>query len=220
MRVTQGKGVMPDGTSRFTCNGKTIYHYMGTSCFSEYTVIAEVSCAKIQQEAPLDKVCLLGCGVTTGYGAAINTAKVTKGSNCVIFGLGGVGLSVIQGCKAQGASKIIGVDINPKKFDIAKLMGATDFINPKEQDPMKTIVELTDGGADFSFECIGNTDLMRLALECCHKGWGECIIIGFFSKFKLRSCRTRKRNMYKTLSIGDWKSMERKRFWRCKGKKN
>lgn len=181
VRSTQGKGVMPDGTTRFTCQGKTIYHYMGCSTFSEYTVIAEVSCAVIQKDAPLEKVCLLGCGITTGFGAALNTAKVTKGSNVVVFGLGGVGLSVIQGAKYCGAKKIVAVDINPKKFDMAKLMGATDFLNPnevKDGNVVQAIIDLTDGGADFSFECVGNVKLMRQALECCHRGWGECTIVG------------------------------------------
>lgn len=181
VRATQGKGVMPDGTSRFTCQGKTVYHYMGCSTFSEYTVIAEVSCAVIQKDAPLEKVCLLGCGVTTGFGAALNTAKVTKGSNVVVFGLGGVGLSVIQGAKYCGANKIIAVDINPKKWEMAKLMGATDFLNPndvKDGNVVQAIVDLTDGGADYSFECVGSVKLMRTALECCHRGWGECTIVG------------------------------------------
>eukprot|EP01080_Neovahlkampfia_damariscottae_P011657 gene11657-4894_t len=182
IRITQGNGVMPDGTSRFTCKGETISHYMGTSCFSEYTVVAEISCAKINEKAPMDSVCLLGCGVTTGFGAATNTAKVEKGSTCAVFGLGGVGLSAIQGCSFSGASKIIAVDINPSKFDMAKVMGATDFVNPKElkegETTVSKIVELTDGGVDYSFECIGNTITMRQALECCHKGWGESVIIG------------------------------------------
>lgn len=180
IRSTQGKGLMPDGTSRFSKNGKPIYHYMGTSTFAEYTVIPEISLAKINSNAPLEKVCLLGCGVTTGIGAVLNTAKVEKGSTVGVFGLGGIGLSVIQGAKMAGASRIIGVDINNNKSEIAKKLGATDFINPKEIKISLTeeIIELTDGGVDYSFECVGNVELMRTALESCHKGWGESIIIG------------------------------------------
>ncbi|KAJ3129391.1 NAD/NADP dependent alcohol dehydrogenase [Nowakowskiella sp. JEL0407] len=180
IRVTQGQGLMPDGTSRFTCKGQKIFHYMGTSTFSEYTVVAEISVAKIQPEARLDRCCLLGCGVSTGYGAAVNTAKVEKGSIVAVFGLGGVGLSVIQGAKACGASRIIGVDMNPSKFDLAKKLGATEFLNPKDSDRpiQQVIVDMTDGGVDYSFECIGNVNVMRAALECCHKGWGQSIIIG------------------------------------------
>lgn len=180
IRVTQGKGLMPDGTTRFSYNGKPIYHYMGTSTFSEYTVLPEISVAKIDEKAPLDKVCLLGCGVTTGIGAVLNTAKVEEGSTVAVFGLGGIGLSVIQGAQMAKASKIIGIDINPSKFEMAKSFGATDFVNPKDYDKpiQEVIVELTDGGVDYSFECIGNVDLMRSALECCHKGWGVSTIIG------------------------------------------
>lgn len=180
IRSTQGKGLMPDGTSRFTCKGKTIYHYMGTSTFSEYTVLPEISVAKVHPDAPLDKVCLLGCGITTGYGAVKNTAKVEKGATVAVFGLGGVGLSVIMGAASVGASRIIGVDINAKKFDIAMSFGATECINPKEfEKPIQEVlVEMTDGGLDYTFECIGNINTMRAALECCHKGWGESIIIG------------------------------------------
>lgn len=180
IRETQGKGVMPDGTSRFTCKGKPVFHYMGISGFSEYTVVAEISVAKIQNDAPLSKVCLLGCGITTGYGAALNTAKVEKGSTCAVFGLGGVGLSVIQGCVEAGASRIIGVDINESKFALAKKFGATECINPKSsQTPIQTVlVEATDGGCDYTFECVGNVGLMRAALEACHKGWGVSTIIG------------------------------------------
>eukprot|EP01090_Pellita_catalonica_P021355 TRINITY_DN7976_c0_g1_i4.p1 TRINITY_DN7976_c0_g1~~TRINITY_DN7976_c0_g1_i4.p1 ORF type:complete len:219 (-),score=33.61 TRINITY_DN7976_c0_g1_i4:37-693(-) len=171
---------MPDGTSRFTCKGKTIYHFMGTSTFTEYTVVAEISVAVVPEKAPLKKVCLLGCGITTGYGAAINTANVDAGSNCVVFGLGGVGLSVIQGCKAAGAAQIIGIDLNEAKFPLAKEMGATKCINPKKFDKAieDVIRDETDGGADFSFEAIGNVNTMRAALECCHKGWGVSTIIG------------------------------------------
>jgi S-(hydroxymethyl)glutathione dehydrogenase/alcohol dehydrogenase len=173
---------MPDGTSRFTCKGKELYHFMGTSTFSQYTVLPEISLAKVSPEAPLDKVCLLGCGITTGYGAALNTMKVEAGSNVAVFGLGGVGLAAIMGAKEAGAAKIIGVDINPDKFELARSFGATDFVNPKELPEGATttskIIEMTDGGVDYSFECIGNVHTMRQALECCHKGWGESCIIG------------------------------------------
>jgi S-(hydroxymethyl)glutathione dehydrogenase/alcohol dehydrogenase len=197
IRVTQGKGLMPDGTSRFSKDGKTIYHYMGTSTFAEYTVVPEIALAKINPKAPLEKVCLLGCGVTTGIGAVLKTAKVEAGSNIAVFGLGGIGLSVIQGAKMAQAGKIIAIDINPDKFSLAEKFGATHCLNPNvshgeddenaeaglEQRSLgKTIVdkiiELTDGGVDYSFECVGNVKLMRQALECCHKGWGESIIIG------------------------------------------
>jgi S-(hydroxymethyl)glutathione dehydrogenase/alcohol dehydrogenase len=180
IRATQGQGLMPDGSSRFSHNGNTIYHYMGTSTFSEYSVLPEIAIAKINKEAPLDKVCLLGCGITTGIGAVLNTAKVEAGSTVVIFGLGGIGLSVIQGAVMAQAGRIVCVDINEDKFDMARMLGATDFVNPKNYDqPIQdVIVDLTDGGADYSFECVGNVDLMRSALECCHKGWGESVIIG------------------------------------------
>ncbi len=171
---------MPDGTTRFSYNGEPVYHYMGCSTFSEYTVVPEISLAKIPKEAPLEKVCLLGCGVTTGIGAVLNTAKVEEGATVAIFGLGGIGLAAIIGAKMAKASRIIAIDINPAKFDVARELGATDFINPKEHTkPIQdVIVELTDGGVDYSFECIGNVNLMRAALECCHKGWGESVIIG------------------------------------------
>ncbi len=180
VRSTQGKGVMPNGTSRFSQNGKTIYHYMGTSTFSEYTVLPEISLAKINPKAPLDKVCLLGCGITTGIGAVLNTAKVEPGATVAVFGLGGIGLSVIQGAVMAKAGRIIAIDINPDKFDMAKQLGATDFVNPNDSsDPIQdVIVELTNGGVDYSFECIGNPSIMRAALECCHKGWGVSTIIG------------------------------------------
>ena len=180
VRATQGKGLMPDGTSRFSYNGQPLFHYMGTSTFSEYTVVPEISLAVIDQDAPLEKVCLLGCGVTTGIGAVLNTAKVTPGSTVAIFGLGGIGLAAIQGAVMAQAGRIIGVDTNPGKFELARNMGATDCVNPKDFDrPIQdVIVEMTDGGVDFSFECIGNVDVMRAALECCHKGWGESVIIG------------------------------------------
>ena len=180
VRATQGKGLMPDGTTRFSYNGQPIYHYMGTSTFSEYTVVPEISLAKIDPDAPLEKVCLLGCGVTTGIGAVHNTAKVKPGDTVAVFGLGGIGLAVIQGAVQAGASRIIGVDVNPAKFPLALEMGATDCVNPRdhEQPIQDVIVGMTDGGVDFSFECIGNVDVMRSALECCHKGWGESVIIG------------------------------------------
>lgn len=171
---------MPDGTSRFSCNGKTLLHFMGTSTFSEYTVLPEVSLAKVNTKAPLDKVCLLGCGVSTGYGAAINTAKVEAGSTVAVWGLGAVGLAVIMGCKELGASRIIGVDINPDKSPLAQQFGATEFFNPKDHDrpAQQVLVEMTDGGLDYTFECIGNVVTMRAALEACHKGWGVSTIIG------------------------------------------
>lgn len=180
IRATQGKGLMPDGTSRFSLNGKGIYHYMGTSTFANYTVLPEISVAKIREDAPFDKVCYIGCGVTTGVGAVINTAKVEPGANVIVFGLGGIGLNVIQGAKMVGADKIIGVDLNPAKRPLAEKFGMTDFVNPQEldKDLVSYLVELTDGGADYSFECIGNVNVMRQALECCHKGWGVCTIIG------------------------------------------
>ncbi|WP_349676371.1 S-(hydroxymethyl)glutathione dehydrogenase/class III alcohol dehydrogenase [Thalassospira sp. UBA1131] len=180
IRATQGKGLMPDGTSRFSQNGKPIYHYMGCSTFSEYTVLPEISLAKINKTAPLEEVCLLGCGVTTGMGATVNAAKVQKGDSVAVFGLGGIGLSAIIGAQMAGAGRIVAIDLNEKKFDLAKKLGATDCINPKDYDKpiQEVIVELTDGGVDWSFECIGNVNVMRSALECCHKGWGESVIIG------------------------------------------
>ena len=179
IRATQGQGVMPDGTSRFSIDGKPLYHYMGTSTFSNFTVLPEIAVAKIREDAPFDKVCYIGCGVTTGIGAVINTAKVRPGSNVVVFGLGGIGLNVIQGARMVGADMIVGVDINPKKVPLAKKFGMTDFINAAEVDNVvSAIVDLTDGGADYSFECIGNVTTMRQALECCHRGWGESTIIG------------------------------------------
>ncbi|WP_416203414.1 S-(hydroxymethyl)glutathione dehydrogenase/class III alcohol dehydrogenase [Xanthomonas euvesicatoria] len=180
VRATQGKGLMPDGTTRFSYNGEPIYHYMGCSTFSEYTVVPEISLAVVNPEAPLEKVCLLGCGVTTGIGAVHNTAKVKPGESVAVFGLGGIGLAVIQGAVQAKAGRILAIDTNPGKFDLARSMGATDCINPKDYDTpiQEVIVELTDGGVDFSFECIGNVNVMRSALECCHKGWGESVIIG------------------------------------------
>ncbi len=179
IRATQGKGVMPDGTSRFSLNGEKIHHYMGTSTFANFTVLPEIAVAKIRDDAPFEKVCLIGCGVTTGIGAVINTAKVEPGSNVVVFGLGGIGLNVIQGARLVGANQIIGIDLNPAKRDLAEKFGMTHFINPNEvDDVVAAIIYLTDGGADYSFECIGNVNVMRQALECCHKGWGESVIIG------------------------------------------
>ncbi|MEO6984153.1 MAG: S-(hydroxymethyl)glutathione dehydrogenase/class III alcohol dehydrogenase [Paralcaligenes sp.] len=179
IRATQGKGQMPDGTSRFTVGGKSVHHYMGTSTFSNHVVVPEIALAKIRDDAPFDKVCYIGCGVTTGVGAVVFTAKVEAGANVVVFGLGGIGLNVIQGAKMVGADKIIGVDLNPRREALARKFGMTHFINPSEVDNVVDhIVQLTDGGADYSFECIGNTKVMRQALECCHKGWGQSIIIG------------------------------------------
>jgi len=180
VRETQGKGLMPDGTSRFSKDGEPIYHYMGCSTFSEYTVLPEKSLAKVNKTAPLEEVCLLGCGVTTGMGAVLKTAKVQEGDTVAIFGLGGIGLSAIIGARMAGAGRIIGIDINESKFDLAKQLGATDVVNPQNFDKpiQEVIVEMTDGGVDYSFECIGNVNVMRSALECCHKGWGESVIIG------------------------------------------
>ena len=180
IRKTQGKGVMPDGRSRFSSNGEMIHHYMGTSTFSEYTVLPEIAVAKINPEAPLEKVCLLGCGVTTGIGAVHNTAKVEQGSSVAVFGLGGIGLAVIIGAVQAGAERIIAIDINPDKFAIARELGATECINPRDHSApiQEVLIDLTDGGVDYSFECVGNVELMRAALEACHKGWGESIIIG------------------------------------------
>jgi S-(hydroxymethyl)glutathione dehydrogenase/alcohol dehydrogenase len=180
IRATQGKGLMPDGTSRFSHEGRLIHHYMGTSTFSEYTVLPEISVAKISKAAPLEKVCLLGCGVTTGIGAVRNTAKVEPGSTVAVFGLGGIGLAVVIGAVMAGASRILAIDVNPEKFAIARQLGATDCIDPTayEEPIQQVIVDLTDGGVDYSFECIGNVEVMRAALESCHKGWGESTIIG------------------------------------------
>jgi len=180
VRDTQGQGLMPDGTTRFTKDGTELYHYMGTSTFSEYTVVPEVSLAKVSKDAPLDKVCLLGCGITTGIGAVFNTAKVEEGSTVAVFGLGAIGLAVIQGARMANCSRIIAIDINPSKFEFAKQLGATECVNPNDYDDpiQQVIVELTSGGVDYSFECIGNVNIMRSALECCHKGWGESTIIG------------------------------------------
>nr|WP_299243086.1 S-(hydroxymethyl)glutathione dehydrogenase/class III alcohol dehydrogenase [uncultured Halomonas sp.] len=180
VRATQGQGLMPDGTTRFSFEGKKLHHYMGCSTFSEYTVVPEVSLAKVSKEAPMDKICLLGCGVTTGIGAVRNTAKVEPGSTVAVFGLGAIGLAVIQGAQIAKADRIIAVDVNPDKFELARQFGATEFVNPKDySDPIQQVlIDMTDGGVDYSFECIGNVNVMRSALECCHKGWGESIIIG------------------------------------------
>lgn len=179
IRETQGRGLMPDGTSRISYRGQKIHHYMGTSTFAEYTVVPEIALAKVRKDAPLDKICLLGCGVTTGIGAVLHTAKVEPGASVAVFGLGGIGLSVIQGAVMAGADRIIAVDLNEKKFPLAEQFGATDFVNPGVvEDAEAAIIEMTDGGVDYSFECIGNVETMGTALRCCHKGWGESIIIG------------------------------------------
>ncbi|MGD8862238.1 MAG: S-(hydroxymethyl)glutathione dehydrogenase/class III alcohol dehydrogenase [Myxococcales bacterium] len=180
VRATQGRGLMPDGTSRFSLGGKPIHHFMGCSTFSEYTVLPEISLARISDKAPLEKVCLLGCGITTGIGAVLNTAKVDPGSTVAVFGLGGVGLSIVQGAVMAKAERILAIDINPGKFELARQLGATDCVNPKDHDRpiQEVIVEMTDGGVDYSFEAVGNVELMRAALECCHKGWGESTIVG------------------------------------------
>jgi S-(hydroxymethyl)glutathione dehydrogenase/alcohol dehydrogenase len=180
IRATQGKGLMPDGSSRFSIDGKQVHHYMGCSTFSNYTVLPEIALAKIREDAPFQKVCYIGCGVTTGIGAVLNTAKVEAGANVVVFGLGGIGLNVIQGARLVGADKIIGVDINPRRKPLAEAFGMTEFVNPQELkgDLVPYLVDRTGGGADYSFECVGNVDLMRQALECCHRGWGVSVIIG------------------------------------------
>jgi len=213
IRATQGKGVMPNGTKRFTCKGKELFHFMGTSTFSEYTVCAEISVAKIDSKARLDRVCLLGCGISTGYGAALNTAKVEKGSVCAVWGLGAVGLAVIMGCKAAGASRIIGVDLNPDKFGTAKEFGATECINPKDFDRpiQEVVVEMTDGGCDYTFECIGIVECMRAALEACHKGWGESVVIGVAAAGKELSTRPFQLvtgRVWRGSAFGGWKSRE------------
>lgn len=213
IRTTQGKGVMPDGTSRFTCKGKIISHFMGCSVFSEYTVVADVSIAKIDPIAPLEKVCLLGCGVPTGYGAALNTAKVEKNSTCAIWGLGAVGLAVGLGCKAAGASRIIGIDINKDKFEVAKKFGFTEFINPNDykRSIQEVLIELTDGGLDYTFECVGNVETMRAALEACHKGWGTSVIVGVAAAGKEISTRPFQLvtgRVWKGTAFGGWKSKD------------
>jgi len=191
VRLTQGKGLMPDGTTRFRCKGKEVFHYMGTSTFSQYTVVADISLCKVNEKADLGKVCLLGCGIPTGLGAALNTAKVEEGSNTAVWGLGAVGLAAIMGCKVAGAKMIIAVDINPAKFAVAREFGATHCLNPKELSvPVEEeIIKMTDGGCDFTFECIGNVRTMHSALVACHKGWGESVIIGVAGKGQEISCR-------------------------------
>jgi S-(hydroxymethyl)glutathione dehydrogenase/alcohol dehydrogenase len=211
IRATQGKGVMPDGTSRFTCKGQVVFHFMGCSTFSQYTVVAEISVAKVPDSVPLDKVCLLGCGISTGYGAAINTAKVEEGSTCAIWGLGAVGLAVAMGCRAQKAARIIGVDVNESKFEVAKAFGVTEFVNPKKLDKSVTeaIVEMTDGGCDYTFECIGNVNTMRAALESCHKGWGESTIIGVAAagqEISTRPFQLVTGRVWRGSAFGGWKS--------------
>src|SRR5690606_2127207 len=180
IRTTQGQGLMPDGTSRFSYKGQMVHHYMGTSTFANHTVLPEIAVAKVRPDAPFDKICYIGCGVTTGIGAVINTAKVEPGANCIVFGLGGIGLNVIQGLRLVGANMIVGVDVNPEKKEWGERFGMTHFVNPKEVDGdlVAHLVDLTGGGADYTFECIGNVQVMRTALECCHKGWGESVIIG------------------------------------------
>ncbi len=179
IRATQGQGMMPDGSSRFSLNGQPLYHYMGTSTFANYTVLPEIAVAKVREDAPFDKICYIGCGVTTGIGAVLFTAKVEPGSTVAVFGLGGIGLNVIQGARLVGADRIIGIDLNPARASLGAKFGMTDFINPAETDDVVgAIVDLTNGGVDYSFECIGNVNVMRQALECCHKGWGESVIIG------------------------------------------
>ncbi|XP_078659637.1 alcohol dehydrogenase class-3-like isoform X2 [Branchiostoma floridae x Branchiostoma belcheri] len=213
IRVTQGQGVMPDGSSRFTCKGQTLYHFMGTSTFSEYTVVADISLCKVAEKAPLDKVCLLGCGISTGYGAALNTAKVDPGSSVAVWGLGAVGLAVIMGAKVAGASRIIGVDINPAKAEIAKKFGMTEFVNPKDHErPIQQVLaDLTDGGLDFTFECIGNVHTMRAALEACHKGWGTSVIIGVAAagqEISTRPFQLVTGRVWKGTAFGGWKSVD------------
>lgn len=213
VRSTQGKGLMPDGTSRFKCNGKELFHFMGCSTFTEYTVCAEISVAKVADNAPLNRVCLLGCGVSTGYGAALNTAKVEAGSNCAVWGIGCVGLATIMGCKEKGASKIYAIDINPDKEKVAKEFGATDFINPKDHDrPIQQVLqELTDGGLDYTFECVGNVHTMRAALESCHKGWGQSIIMGVAAsgqEISTRPFQLVTGRVWKGSAFGGWKSRD------------
>ncbi|XP_046667960.1 alcohol dehydrogenase class-3 chain L-like [Homalodisca vitripennis] len=213
IRLTQGKGLMPNGTTRFTCKGKQLFHFMGCSTFSEYTVVAEISLCKISETAPLEKVCLLGCGVPTGYGAALNTAKVEPGSNCAIWGLGAVGLAVALGCQAVGAARVIGIDLNPQKFEIAKKFGVTEFVNPLDHEKpiQEVLIEMTDGGLDYTFECVGNVKTMRAALEACHKGWGTSVIVGVAGAgqeistrpFQLVTGRT-----WKGTAFGGWKSKD------------
>jgi len=213
VRSTQGKGLMPDGTTRFHCNGKDLFHFMGSSTFSEYIVCAEISVAKVREDAPLNRVCLLGCGISTGYGAALNTAKVEAGSNCAVWGIGCVGLATIMGCKENGASKIYAVDINNDKEKVAKEFGATDFINPKDYNkPIQQVLcELTDGGMDYTFECVGNIHTMRAALESCHKGWGVSTIMGVAAsgqEISTRPFQLVTGRVWKGSAFGGWKSRD------------
>lgn len=214
VRVTQGNGVMPDGTSRFTCKGKPVFHFMGCSTFSQYTVVADISVCKVNKAAPMDKICLLGCGVSTGYGAALNTAKVEPNTSCAIWGLGAVGLAVAMGCRAAGATRIIGIDLNPAKFELAKQFGCTEFVNPKDYGDRKiqdVLVELTDGGLDYTFECIGNVNTMRAALESCHKGWGVSVIIGVAAagqEISTRPFQLVTGRVWKGTAFGGWKSRD------------
>ncbi|XP_023222429.1 alcohol dehydrogenase class-3-like [Centruroides sculpturatus] len=213
IRDTQGRGVMPDGTSRFSCNGKPVYHFMGTSTFSEYTVVAEISVAKVNPSALPNKICLLGCGISTGYGAALNTANVEEGSTVAIWGLGTVGLAVAMGCRERGAKRIIGIDIDPSKLALGKKFGCTEFVNPKElTKPTKdALIEMTDGGLDYTFECIGNVNTMREALESCHKGWGTSVIIGVAGAGETISTRPFQLvtgRIWKGSAFGGWKSRD------------
>jgi len=213
IRSTQGNGLMPDGTTRFTCKGKELFHFMGTSTFSEYTVAAEISVAKVSESAPLDKVCLLGCGIPTGYGAVVNTAKVEPGSTVGVWGIGAVGLAVIMGAKVAGASRIIAVDINADKWPVAQQFGATEFVNPKDYEKpiQQVLVEMTDGGLDYTFECIGNVGTMRAALEACHKGWGTSVIIGVAAAGKEISTRPFQLvtgRSWRGSAFGGWKSRD------------
>lgn len=213
IRLTQGKGVMPDGTSRFSCKGQTIYHFMGCSTFAEYTVVSEISICKVNEKAPLEKVCLLGCGISTGYGAVINTAQVEAGSNVAIWGLGAVGLAVAMGAKTAGAKRIIGIDINEDKFEVARKFGCLEFLNPKDHSkPIQDVlVEMTDGGLDYTFECIGNVATMRAALESCHKGWGTSVIVGVAAagqEISTRPFQLVTGRVWKGSAFGGWKSRD------------
>lgn len=213
IRATQGKGVMPDGTTRFTCKGKQLFHFMGCSTFSNYTVVAEISVCKVNISAPLEKVCLLGCGISTGFGAALNSAKVEPGSSVAIWGLGAVGLAVAMGCKAAGAGRIIGVDINSNKFEKGKLFGCTEFVNPNDHEKpiQEVLVEMTDGGLDYTFECVGNVKLMRAALEACHKGWGTSVIIGVAGagqEISTKPFQLVTGRVWKGSAFGGWKSRD------------
>lgn len=212
IRQTQGQGVMPDGTSRFTCNNQTVYHFMGTSTFSEYTVLPAIALVKVPEKAPLDKVCLLGCGLSTGYGSAWNIADVQEGDTVAIFGLGAVGLAVAAGCRERNAGRIIGIDLNESKFEVATKFGVKEFVNPKNcgsKSLQQVLIDMTDGGLDHTFECIGNVDVMRIALEACHKGWGQSIIIGVAASGKEISTRPFQLvtgRVWKGSAFGGWKS--------------